>query len=139
MLPADEGLDALRKRDYAAADGALGYFQHSFRVYDREGEACLRCGQPVRRIVQAGRWALLDVTTLPGTNFVLRKSVLDDVGGWDNCRWIVFHGSSGHPASPWYINQNEKWAKGELVPMLYDWATIKTSATAHQELRPVRY
>ncbi len=34
-------------------------------------------------IVQAGRWALLDVTTLPGTNFVMRKSVLDDVGGWD--------------------------------------------------------
>ena len=34
-------------------------------------------------IVQAGRWALLDVTTLPGTNFVMRKSVLDEVGGWD--------------------------------------------------------
>lgn len=44
-------------RDYRAADGALGYFQHSFSVYDREGEPCLRpgCGGSVRRIVQGGR------------------------------------------------------------------------------------
>jgi formamidopyrimidine-DNA glycosylase len=43
-------------RDYAGADGALGYFQHRFKVYDREGEACLRAdGGIIRRIVQAGR------------------------------------------------------------------------------------
>jgi formamidopyrimidine-DNA glycosylase len=44
-------------RDYAGADGALGYFQHRFKVYDREGEPCLRadCGGVIRRIVQAGR------------------------------------------------------------------------------------
>ena len=44
-------------RDYAAADGALGYFQHAFRVYGREDEACLTpgCNSKVRRIVQAGR------------------------------------------------------------------------------------
>lgn len=44
-------------RDYAAADGALGYFQHSFRVYGREGEPCLTpgCSGKVRRIVQSGR------------------------------------------------------------------------------------
>jgi formamidopyrimidine-DNA glycosylase len=44
-------------RDYAGADGALGYFQHRFRVYDREGEPCLRegCGGVIRRVVQAGR------------------------------------------------------------------------------------
>jgi cellulose synthase/poly-beta-1,6-N-acetylglucosamine synthase-like glycosyltransferase len=34
-------------------------------------------------IVQAGRWALLGVTTLPGTNFVIRKKALQDAGGWD--------------------------------------------------------
>ena len=28
----------------ASADGELGYFQHSFAVYDREGEPCPRCG-----------------------------------------------------------------------------------------------
>ena len=42
-------------RDFAAADGALGYFQHRFDVYDREGEDCRVCGGPIRRIVQSGR------------------------------------------------------------------------------------
>ena len=44
-------------RDYAAADGALGYFQHRFSVYGREGEPCLRrgCSGIVERVVQAGR------------------------------------------------------------------------------------
>ena len=44
-------------RDYAAADGALGYFQHRFRAYDREGEPCLNpgCTGIIAREVQAGR------------------------------------------------------------------------------------
>jgi formamidopyrimidine-DNA glycosylase len=44
-------------RDHAQPSGELGYFQHSFHVYDREGEACRRCGDRhiVRRIVQSGR------------------------------------------------------------------------------------
>ena len=44
-------------RDFASADGALGYFQHSFRAYGREGEACVTegCGGEIRRIVQSGR------------------------------------------------------------------------------------
>jgi formamidopyrimidine-DNA glycosylase len=42
-------------RDFAAADGGLGYFQHRFSVYDREGEPCPACGTKVRRFVQGGR------------------------------------------------------------------------------------
>jgi len=55
-------------RDYVQADGELGYFQHDWAVYDREGLACpgCTCGAPreavngascggVRRLVQAGR------------------------------------------------------------------------------------
>lgn len=44
-------------RDHMRADGSLGYFQHSFSVYDREGQACRRpgCQGTVGRIVQAGR------------------------------------------------------------------------------------
>jgi formamidopyrimidine-DNA glycosylase len=42
-------------RDYRRADGELGYFQHSFAVYGREGEACPRCGGTVARVVQSGR------------------------------------------------------------------------------------
>lgn len=44
-------------RDYVQADGELGYFQHRWAVYDREGVKCpgCRCGGTVRRIVQANR------------------------------------------------------------------------------------
>ncbi len=44
-------------RDHIQTDGSLGYFQHSFSVYDREGAACPTpgCGGTVARIVQAGR------------------------------------------------------------------------------------
>ncbi len=42
-------------RDHRQADGTLGYFQHSFAVYDREDEPCRRCGATIQRIVQNGR------------------------------------------------------------------------------------
>ncbi|MEM9725018.1 MAG: bifunctional DNA-formamidopyrimidine glycosylase/DNA-(apurinic or apyrimidinic site) lyase [Pseudomonadota bacterium] len=44
-------------RDYRHADGALGYFQHSFSVYGRESEPCPRrgCSGEVERLVQGGR------------------------------------------------------------------------------------
>jgi formamidopyrimidine-DNA glycosylase len=44
-------------RDYASADGALGYFQHRFAVYDRAGGPCPSpgCMGVIKRIVQAGR------------------------------------------------------------------------------------
>lgn len=44
-------------RDYRQADGELGYFQHSFQVYGREGDPCLThgCTATIRRLVQSGR------------------------------------------------------------------------------------
>ena len=44
-------------RDHRLADGTLGYFQHSFRVYGREGQACPtpNCRGTTARIVQNGR------------------------------------------------------------------------------------
>jgi formamidopyrimidine-DNA glycosylase len=47
-------------RDYVQPDGELGYFQHAWKVYGREGENCETCPGPpacdgVRRIVQSGR------------------------------------------------------------------------------------
>jgi formamidopyrimidine-DNA glycosylase len=44
-------------RDYAHTDGSLGYFQHRFRVYDREGDPCPdpACHGVVARIAQSGR------------------------------------------------------------------------------------
>lgn len=34
-------------------------------------------------ILQAGRWVLFKVATLPGTNFVIWHNLLDELGGWD--------------------------------------------------------
>ena len=44
-------------RDYRTAEGALGYFQHAFKVYGREDAPCLspRCRGVVLRLVQGGR------------------------------------------------------------------------------------
>jgi formamidopyrimidine-DNA glycosylase len=44
-------------RDHMTPDGALGYFQHRFRTYDREGEPCFNdpCTGVIARKMQAGR------------------------------------------------------------------------------------
>ncbi|TMV04972.1 bifunctional DNA-formamidopyrimidine glycosylase/DNA-(apurinic or apyrimidinic site) lyase [Ruegeria sediminis] len=44
-------------RDFRQADGELGYFQHRFDVYGREGQPCRApgCGGTVQRITQSGR------------------------------------------------------------------------------------
>jgi formamidopyrimidine-DNA glycosylase len=44
-------------RDHRQTSGELGYFQHSFQVYDREGEKCQTrsCRGTVKRFVQNGR------------------------------------------------------------------------------------
>ncbi|MEL7014346.1 MAG: bifunctional DNA-formamidopyrimidine glycosylase/DNA-(apurinic or apyrimidinic site) lyase [Pseudomonadota bacterium] len=44
-------------RDFRQADGELGYFQHSFDVYDRADQSCRRdgCSGQIRRVVQSGR------------------------------------------------------------------------------------
>ena len=42
-------------RDYSTPDGELGTMQDRFRVYDREGRPCQRCGTPIDKIRTAGR------------------------------------------------------------------------------------
>ncbi|WP_240373982.1 glycosyltransferase family 2 protein [Bacillus piscicola] len=34
-------------------------------------------------LAQAGRWFWFKMTTIPGTNFAIRRSILDQLGGWD--------------------------------------------------------
>jgi formamidopyrimidine-DNA glycosylase len=41
--------------DYVDADGEAGFFQLQHRVYGREGEPCLVCKTPIKRIVIGGR------------------------------------------------------------------------------------
>ena len=42
-------------RDYRDADGNVGAFQNTFRVYGRKGQACVTCGGPLTQTRIAGR------------------------------------------------------------------------------------
>lgn len=44
-------------RDHVQTDGSLGYFQHGFAAYDREGSDCAKhdCNGKIKRITQSGR------------------------------------------------------------------------------------
>ena len=57
-----------------------------------------------------------------------------DTADWDNSRWVVPLGASGHPGSPHYVDQAPVWGGIDLVPMLYDWKGIEKGAETRQEL-----
>ncbi len=59
-----------------------------------------------------------------------------DVGAWENSRWTVFHGASGHPGSPHYADQHADWAAARMVPMRYGWDVVAAAAVARQRLDP---
>lgn len=59
-----------------------------------------------------------------------------DVGAWENSRWTVFHGASGHPGSPHYADQHPIWAGAAMVPMLHAWDAVKAAAAWIQILEP---
>lgn len=42
-------------KSYVNGQGEMGMFQHSLKVYGREGEPCLNCGQPLVKTVVGGR------------------------------------------------------------------------------------
>ncbi|WP_458094530.1 penicillin acylase family protein [Roseomonas sp. WA12] len=59
-----------------------------------------------------------------------------DVGNWDNSRWAVFHGVSGRPGSPYYMDQHAEWAEARMMPMLYGWDAVRQAARHVQRLTP---
>jgi len=42
-------------RDHRQPNGELGYFQHSFAVYDQAGKPCTKCSHSIQQMVQSGR------------------------------------------------------------------------------------
>ena len=60
-----------------------------------------------------------------------------DTSDWDNSRWIVPLGSSGHAGSPHYADQGPIWADVELIPATYSWERIQEDAESVQTIRPV--
>lgn len=75
-----------------------------------------------------------------GTDFLTGSGPINryihDPSNWSNGRWIVPLGSSGHPGSPHYTDQQEMWAKVETIPQLWDWDEIGQKAESEQQLAP---
>ena len=82
---------------------------------------------------QAGAYTPGRPFTLYGTS-VCRY--VYDLADWGNSRWAVPLGASGHPGSPHYADQMDRWADVGLYPMLYDWGRIKADAETTQQLSP---
>jgi len=61
---------------------------------------------------------------------------IHDPSNWSNGRWIVPLGSSGHPASPHFADQQNMWAKIDTIPQLWDWSEIASTAESTQRLLP---
>ena len=61
---------------------------------------------------------------------------IHDPSNWSNGRWIVPLGSSGHPASPHFSDQQVMWSKVETIPQLWDWDEITEDAETTQRLMP---
>jgi penicillin amidase len=64
----------------------------------------------------------------PAFRFVVDLSDIEDA------RFGIDTGESGWPLSPHYGDMYEKWRRGELVPMRYDWERIRRESQAHLKL-----
>ena len=60
-----------------------------------------------------------------------------DASNWDNSRWIVPLGSSGHPGSPHYADQLDIWSKVETIHMCYTETAVDETSVSRQLLSPI--
>lgn len=63
---------------------------------------------------------------------------LFDPADWNQCRWIVPLGASGHPGSPHWADQAQRWADVQYIPQLWDWPRIEAQVETRQRLEPQR-
>lgn len=81
----------------------------------------------------AGAYAPAELATVGGLSVV---RYVFDLADWENCRWAIPLGASGHPASPYYADQSETWRQVQMIPMPYAWAGIIANSKAQQQLEP---
>ncbi|MGE5339923.1 MAG: glycosyltransferase [Candidatus Omnitrophota bacterium] len=80
--------DSLRKLCKSLVlDKRLAAVTGKFRAYNKQRNLLTKLinieGIAFQWIIQAGRWQFFKISAIPGTNFVIWKSVLDELGGWD--------------------------------------------------------
>jgi len=90
VYDADNTPDPLALRYLMAeilSDNTLGAVLGKFRTVNKNRNVLTRFINietlSFQSMLQAGRWKLFKVATLPGTNFVVRHHLLDTLGGWD--------------------------------------------------------
>jgi len=68
-------------------DDSLGAVIGKFRTRNRDVNLLTRFINietlSFQWMAQAGRWNLFKLCTIPGTNFILRRSIIEEIGGWD--------------------------------------------------------
>lgn len=69
------------------ANPQLGAVVGKFRTRNKEVSWLTRCINvetlSFQWLLQAGRCRLFSITTIPGTNFIVRRSLLEQMGGWN--------------------------------------------------------
>jgi len=135
-----------------ALNPQLGAALGKFRTLNRKRNLLTRFinieGLSFQWIVQAGRWKLLQIATLPGTNFIVRKAVLAEVGGWDEqaltedaelslrileagyrikfVPYAVTWEQEPETLAVWF-RQRTRWARGNFYLMHKFWRGISTA------------
>lgn len=84
---------------------------------------------------QAGSFGMSEPFVMTGTSVA---RYVFDLSSWDNSRWIVPLGASGHPGSSHYSDQGKIWSKVETIPMYYSQTIIETEADSVQRLIPAK-
>lgn len=68
-------------------DSTLGAVIGKFRTRNRDASLLTRFINietlSFQWMAQAGRWKLFKLCTIPGTNFIMRRSIVESIGGWD--------------------------------------------------------
>jgi cellulose synthase/poly-beta-1,6-N-acetylglucosamine synthase-like glycosyltransferase len=132
-------------------DSSLGAVIGKFRTRNRDASLLTRFINietlSFQWMAQAGRWKLFKLCTIPGTNFIMRRSIVESIGGWDvkaiaedteiSFRiYMMGYRIKFQPKSvTWeqepqtvkvWFKQRTRWAKGNIyvivknIPLLFD-------------------
>ncbi|KWX71799.1 glycosyltransferase family 2 protein [Paenibacillus jilunlii] len=139
-----------------SSDATLGAVIGKFRTRNRDASLLTRFINietlSFQWMAQAGRWKLFKLCTIPGTNFIMRRSIVESIGGWDvkaiaedteiSFRiYMMGYRIKFQPKSvTWeqepqtvkvWFKQRTRWAKGNIyvivknIPLLFDRSAAK--------------
>lgn len=134
-------------------DATLGAVVGKFRTRNRDASLLTRFINietlSFQWMAQAGRWKLFRLCTIPGTNFIVRRSIIEAIGGWDTKAvaedteisfriYLMGYRIKLQPrAVTWeqepqtlriWFKQRKRWVKGNIyvivknTPLLFKWS-----------------